>query len=605
MSAPAATANRCSSAAAKHRVQGQMIVTSSHPTKAGAFAAGGEDRQVRVYDAVDEHAPLACSATFDRVGDDISALCWDANRPDALYAAAGSRLFAYDTSSASAPVFSSNFATDEINALVAHASRALLFAADDDGTIYLVSTPECRMLRALRRAHASVCGTLALRASPSLDLVSGGFDRRLCVWNSASGVLRLSAEAGIGGEEGLRLVISGNNSSSSSGIGSKIAGSASARSNARNNKKTATQQQQQQLTASAPVPSTPGQFVNPPFVHCVAWHPSLSVVAAGFGNGAIALVCVRDNDNADVTPAVIAPPKVSPSAKGGKSAGVLRNNSGQRQVDGAAVSSSVLLTISDAHAAAATSVGFIPIPLASLQEAKRRITASVPSGPTPPPPSDHLVSQPLIAPASPVPIDLASSECTASSSAGPIVIDTAATAAESRAAASSRAAPAAQSTGSGSVSTPSKSGTSGSGGNTTPPSENALSCSVVPSSLDNSRLCLFSAGDDGFIRLWDVQDVLQNLPAAVAATAASFIVKYAAAAEAVDSNAVVGGDTAPKSPAVAAAETETADRRVCSIAHGRGPNCVSVLLNAAGEGRLLVCDTSSQLAVYSFSESGK
>ena len=476
---------------------GDVNFVAPSPHDASVFALGTEGGSVFLYKR--GAAAAALTATLGPASAAISSLCWDTRDTTLLYAAAGCRLVVFATHSGEL-LADLALASDDISALASHPSLPLLVAADDDGNVYVVGVPApWKLLRCIPAAHASICGTLALRSrggssnsgggGGGLDLVTGGFDRTLRVWDVGTGRLRLSVVAdGVGEADLLRLE---GDSSSARATPDRAAAAAT-------------------LTAGgAGSAGTP--MLNPPFVHAVCWHPSAAgLLAVGLGNGAVALLQIKEGDG-NTGP--------RPSSRGGGGGGT-RGGRRKRGGGGAGSSTSAdeyaalrtasggggfvtLLFVGDAHAAAATCVGFVQL----RGNCGTRLNAE----------------------AAPVP-----------AAASP-----------------------------------------------------ALSW------------FLYSAGNDGHVRLWAVDDLVAS---ALESASGPPQLSIDDLADWVDG----GGGTTRACPVVAATSAirdAPRSRLVCDIAHGRGPNWVCVVRcepeggadhAAHGVVSLAVCDTTQRLTLYSF-----
>ena len=223
------------------------------PVAANARVVDGSDETAKRASSPTRRSPLpADEGTATRDADDADDAAARASR-------AASRRGALD-------VYAHN--ADEINHFAIDRDGACLYAADDACEVTAVDLGDARrqpsggrLVRTLRRdGHESFVSCVALRAHKPREVVSGGLDARVCVWDrgKAAAVRRWNVPELIAAFDG-----------------------ASA-----------------ETTATATV-STVSPAMNPPFVHCVAvWESArdparrdaLRLAAAACGDGTVALV---------------------------------------------------------------------------------------------------------------------------------------------------------------------------------------------------------------------------------------------------------------------------------------------------------------------------
>lgn len=80
-------------------------------------------------------------------------------------------------------VFSEN--NDDVNQIVVNGS-GLLAACDDSGECKLIDTKQNKVYRTLRNRHKNICSTVSFISSRPDDIVTGGLDSQILVWNYTS-----------------------------------------------------------------------------------------------------------------------------------------------------------------------------------------------------------------------------------------------------------------------------------------------------------------------------------------------------------------------------------------------------------------------------------
>jgi hypothetical protein len=164
---------------------------------------------------------------------------------------------------------------DEINHFVIDRVGACLYAADDNCEVTVVDVAKNTRLKTLRfDGHESFVSCVALRGHKPREVVSGGLDARVCVWDrdKAAAVRRWSVN--------------------------ELASAADA-AEASKFSQTETNGEEGGANDEAARRTTPSRMMNPPFVHCVAtWACARApthahtrrLAAAACGDGTVALV---------------------------------------------------------------------------------------------------------------------------------------------------------------------------------------------------------------------------------------------------------------------------------------------------------------------------
>jgi len=164
---------------------------------------------------------------------------------------------------------------DEINHFVIDAVGACLYAADDACEVTVIDVAKNKRLKTLRfDGHESFVSCVALRGHKPREVVSGGLDARVCVWDrdKAAAVRRWSVNELVAAADAAEAEAS----------------EAEAFSQTENGEE-----------GGANTDRDPSRMMNPPFVHCVAtWACARApthahtrrLAAAACGDGTVALV---------------------------------------------------------------------------------------------------------------------------------------------------------------------------------------------------------------------------------------------------------------------------------------------------------------------------
>ena len=165
---------------------------------------------------------------------------------------------------------------DEINHFVIDAVGACLYAADDECEVTVVDVAKNKRLKTLRfDGHESFVSCVALRGHKPREVVSGGLDARVCVWDrdKAAAVRRWSVN--------------------------ELVAAADAAEAEASEAEAFSQTENFLEEGGANTDRDPSRMMNPPFVHCVAtWACARApthahtrrLAAAACGDGTVALV---------------------------------------------------------------------------------------------------------------------------------------------------------------------------------------------------------------------------------------------------------------------------------------------------------------------------
>lgn len=179
----------------------------------------------------------------------VNSMAFGAPGSAFVYVAAGSKVLTFDVRQealvvdcAAREVLQDN--EDEVNTLSRHPARAgkYLSAPDDSGDVRVYDLETHRLFKTLRGQHANICSAAPFRPNGSpWDLVSGGLDGCVLFWDFSRGRLKFKIDLNAGGN----------------GLETQAAGA---------------------------------QLFNPPLVHALAFAPNGRTLAAGLGDGSVAVI---------------------------------------------------------------------------------------------------------------------------------------------------------------------------------------------------------------------------------------------------------------------------------------------------------------------------
>eukprot|EP00050_Salpingoeca_kvevrii_P000839 m.157294 g.157294 ORF g.157294 m.157294 type:complete len:347 (-) comp10226_c0_seq8:2356-3396(-) len=148
----------------------------------GALLSGGEDGLVVWH----EGRPAAkWTIPVDLEADGVSALCAAPGSPHVVYGAFGETVAIFDRRALEKPVHEFGSSADEVNSVAVDAKNGHLAAADDAGDVRIFSLANRRPHKTFRGAHTNIVTSVAFRPGQPWDIVTGGLDSQIAVWDAA------------------------------------------------------------------------------------------------------------------------------------------------------------------------------------------------------------------------------------------------------------------------------------------------------------------------------------------------------------------------------------------------------------------------------------
>ncbi|XP_075482567.1 uncharacterized protein LOC142522878 [Primulina tabacum] len=80
-----------------------------------------------------------------------------------------------------------NYNKDEINQIAFHSKSPFLAAADDTGDVKIIDIQQHCMFKTLRSGHKSICSTVQFLPWKNWEVISGGLDSKLVLWDFSKG----------------------------------------------------------------------------------------------------------------------------------------------------------------------------------------------------------------------------------------------------------------------------------------------------------------------------------------------------------------------------------------------------------------------------------
>ncbi|CAH9114250.1 unnamed protein product [Cuscuta epithymum] len=119
----------------------------------------------------------------------ISSICFNPGNEDIIYASSGNEVKCFEVKmgKSSKPLESYNYNKDEINQIACTASSSFLAAADDSGDVKIVDIRRHCLYKTLRAGHTSICSSAQFIPWRPWEVVTGGLDSKLVVWDFSKG----------------------------------------------------------------------------------------------------------------------------------------------------------------------------------------------------------------------------------------------------------------------------------------------------------------------------------------------------------------------------------------------------------------------------------
>ncbi|PIN21428.1 hypothetical protein CDL12_05852 [Handroanthus impetiginosus] len=148
----------------------------------GLVATAAEDGSVCWYD-------LRCKDMLFTLdvgnGNPVSSLCFKPGNEDMIYVSAGNGVKCFDLHMTTSwkQLESYNYNKDEINQIACHPKSSFLAAADDAGDVKILDVHQRCLYKTLRAGHKSICSSVQFLPWRSWEVVTGGLDSKLVLWD--------------------------------------------------------------------------------------------------------------------------------------------------------------------------------------------------------------------------------------------------------------------------------------------------------------------------------------------------------------------------------------------------------------------------------------
>ncbi|VFQ58832.1 unnamed protein product [Cuscuta campestris] len=159
------------------------IASRSRP---GLIATAAEDGNVCWFDMRCKDAIFTMDVANHNP---ISSICFKPGNEDIIYASSGNEVkcFEVNMGNSSKQLESYNYNKDEINQIDCTVNSSFLAAADDSGDVKIVDIRQQCLYKTLRSGHTSICSSVQFVPWRPWQVVTGGLDSKLVVWDYSKG----------------------------------------------------------------------------------------------------------------------------------------------------------------------------------------------------------------------------------------------------------------------------------------------------------------------------------------------------------------------------------------------------------------------------------
>ncbi|VVB08085.1 unnamed protein product [Arabis nemorensis] len=121
----------------------------------------------------------------------VSSLCFKTGNEKILYASCGNEIKSFDVHTLGddslKPFESYSYNKDEVNQVVCNGRSSFLAFADDSGDVKIIDIGRKCLYKTLRAGHTSICSTVQFIPWRPWEVLTGGLDSKLVLWDFSKG----------------------------------------------------------------------------------------------------------------------------------------------------------------------------------------------------------------------------------------------------------------------------------------------------------------------------------------------------------------------------------------------------------------------------------
>ncbi|XP_044494916.1 WD repeat-containing protein 53 [Mangifera indica] len=153
----------------------------------GIIVTSGEDGCICWFD-------LRCKEVqfiIDVGNEPVTSLCFKSGNEDIVYASSGKEVKAFDVQMGASwkALECYNYNKEEIDQIACNSKSSFLACADDGGDVKIIDTRQHCLYKTLRSGHSSICSTVQFVPWKPWDVITGGLDSKLVMWDFSRGHL--------------------------------------------------------------------------------------------------------------------------------------------------------------------------------------------------------------------------------------------------------------------------------------------------------------------------------------------------------------------------------------------------------------------------------
>ncbi|KAK7247185.1 hypothetical protein RIF29_42062 [Crotalaria pallida] len=182
------------------RLKGHVDTTSSciaSRHRPRVIVTSGEDGRVCWFDMRCNHVS---QLAMDVSTQPISSLSFNSGNEDMIYVSSGKEIRCFDVRLATRewkPLENYNYNKEEINQITCNSKSSFLAAADDGGEVKIIDIRQQCLYKTLRAGHTSICSSVQFLPWRSWEVISGGLDSTLLMWDFSKGRPNKVADFGL------------------------------------------------------------------------------------------------------------------------------------------------------------------------------------------------------------------------------------------------------------------------------------------------------------------------------------------------------------------------------------------------------------------------
>ncbi|XP_010538578.1 PREDICTED: WD repeat-containing protein 53 isoform X2 [Tarenaya hassleriana] len=121
----------------------------------------------------------------------VSSLCFKTGNENVLYVSSGNEIKCFDVQAMDAaswkPLECYSYNKDEINQVVCNGKSSFVASADDAGDVKIIDVGQKCLYKTLRAGHTSICSTVQFIPWRPWEVITGGLDSKLVMWDFSKG----------------------------------------------------------------------------------------------------------------------------------------------------------------------------------------------------------------------------------------------------------------------------------------------------------------------------------------------------------------------------------------------------------------------------------